>query len=89
MTTDWITMHHGTCPGCKEHKFIGHGPLCVECYIAETRRRGQIASRGWISRRAREAGCTCTWRQGARLDVDPECPRTPDEHGAFHERPKP
>ncbi len=25
-------MNHGTCPKCHEWKFIGHGPLCIDCF---------------------------------------------------------
>jgi hypothetical protein len=31
---DWSRMYHGICPKCGEDKFIGHGPLCVDCYRA-------------------------------------------------------
>jgi hypothetical protein len=26
-------MHEGICPRCRDWKFIGHGPLCVDCYL--------------------------------------------------------
>lgn len=26
-------LNHGTCPKCGERKFIGHGPLCSDCYL--------------------------------------------------------
>lgn len=25
-------MYHATCPKCHEFKFIGHGPLCLDCF---------------------------------------------------------
>lgn len=31
---DWTRMHHGICPKCAEDKFIGHGPLCGDCYAS-------------------------------------------------------
>ena len=33
---DWTRMHFGICPKCCEDKFIGHGPLCVDCYTTPT-----------------------------------------------------
>lgn len=29
----WDQMYVGICPRCHEEKFIGHGPLCVDCYL--------------------------------------------------------
>ena len=29
---DWSRMYYGICPKCHEDKFIGHGPLCVDCF---------------------------------------------------------
>jgi hypothetical protein len=29
---DPATLNRGTCPKCREWKFIGHGPLCIDCY---------------------------------------------------------
>jgi hypothetical protein len=31
---DFVRMHHGVCPSCHEVKFIGHGPLCLDCLDA-------------------------------------------------------
>lgn len=31
--TDLANLYHGTCPKCGEWKFIGHGPLCSDCYL--------------------------------------------------------
>jgi hypothetical protein len=28
----WSRRYHGICPKCGEDKFIGHGPLCWDCY---------------------------------------------------------
>jgi hypothetical protein len=28
----WDLINHGTCPKCGEFKFIGHGPLCIDCF---------------------------------------------------------
>lgn len=30
----WSRMHFGICPKCGLDKFIGHGPLCADCYLA-------------------------------------------------------
>lgn len=30
--TDWLRAYFGICPQCGEDKFIGHGPLCGDCY---------------------------------------------------------
>lgn len=27
------SLNTGVCPGCGEVKFIGHGPLCTDCYL--------------------------------------------------------
>ena len=24
---------YGTCPSCEDFKFIGHGPLCGDCFV--------------------------------------------------------
>lgn len=29
--------NHGVCPRCRKHTFIGHGPLCSECYGMDKR----------------------------------------------------
>jgi hypothetical protein len=29
---DWLRAPFGICPQCGEDKFIGHGPLCGDCY---------------------------------------------------------
>jgi hypothetical protein len=28
----WLGLSNGQCPRCHEVKFLGHGPLCPECY---------------------------------------------------------
>lgn len=33
---DWNRLYHGICPKCKEDKFIGHGPLCLDCFSKAT-----------------------------------------------------
>ena len=34
MGREWLRRHYGDCPKCGFHKFIGHGPLCTDCYLA-------------------------------------------------------
>lgn len=29
-----MAKNYGICPRCGEHKFIGHGPLCSDCFVA-------------------------------------------------------
>ena len=31
--TDWSRMYVGECPKCRKTKFIGHGPLCIDCHL--------------------------------------------------------
>lgn len=31
----WLPSYEGNCPSCHEWKFIGHGPLCTDCYATE------------------------------------------------------
>jgi ribosomal protein L32 len=36
-----MSVHWRTCPKCGEHKFIGHGPLCLECFLAVSEEEGE------------------------------------------------
>ena len=31
VSAQFLALHEGTCPKCGEHRFIGHGPLCLDC----------------------------------------------------------
>jgi hypothetical protein len=33
---DMSRRYYGICPKCREDKFIGHGPLCIDCYLTPT-----------------------------------------------------
>jgi hypothetical protein len=33
---DLTRLNHGVCPRCREDKFIGHGPLCPDCFGASS-----------------------------------------------------
>ena len=32
-SSKWFDGNYGTCPKCGEYRFIGHGPLCLDCFI--------------------------------------------------------
>jgi hypothetical protein len=29
---DWEQLYSGICPGCRTYRFLGHGPLCNDCF---------------------------------------------------------
>jgi hypothetical protein len=37
-------MNYGECPTCRTVKFIGHGPLCSDCYSDPRPCRGRNAN---------------------------------------------